>query len=81
MTGARDFAGCTLKFDFQRLPLGYCATLEQEYQPLLVLRHKCGLPSSSASLVEKVSQRVFILTRVPGELDHHCLIFLHAGTE
>jgi len=78
MTGARHFTGCAIKLNFQCLRLSDCAALEQDYQTLFILRHEGWLPASSAPLIEKVSQRIFILTCVPGKLHHYCLIFLHA---
>ena len=45
---------------------------------MFILRHEGRLPSAPASLVEKVRQGVFILTRVTGELNDDSLIFFHA---
>ena len=80
MTGARDFTGCAIEFDFQALHLSYCAALKQEYQPLVILRHQRGFPPPSASLIEKISQRILVFSCMACELDHYSLIFLHAAT-
>jgi hypothetical protein len=63
------------------LAFGYRITLEQNGESLLVLRHERGLPASPASLVEKISQSVLVLTRVTRELDHHSLVFFHQELE
>jgi uracil phosphoribosyltransferase len=52
-------------------------TLEDDSQSLIILHHHCRHPASPAALVEKVGQCVFVISDVPRETHHHCLIFFH----
>jgi hypothetical protein len=61
------------------LSLGHSTALKKDGQAMLVLRHERGLPPAPASLIQKVGQRVFVLTRVSRELDYYSLIFFHMG--
>jgi hypothetical protein len=45
---------------------------------MFVLRHERGLPSTPASFVEKVGQRILVFTCVTCELDYDGLVFFHA---
>src|SRR4051794_10164443 len=71
---ARHFAGRAYKRNFQVLPLGYSASLKENRKSLLVLRHERWLPPTTTSLIEKISERVFILTCMLRELDHDGLV-------
>src|SRR5687767_6965586 len=51
---------------------------EQDRQALLILRHERRLPAAAASLIEEISEGVFVFTRVAGELYHYSLVFFHA---
>ena len=44
---------------------------------MLILGHERGLPSASASLIQKIGQRVFVLTCVASKLDYDSLVFFH----
>ena len=55
----------------------YGITLKQDYESLFILRHQRRLPSAPASLVQKISESVLVLTRVSRQLDHHSLVFFH----
>jgi hypothetical protein len=44
---------------------------------LLVLRNHRGFPPAPAALIEEVRERVFVLTSVSRQLDHHGLVFFH----
>ena len=44
---------------------------------MLVLRHEGGTPSTAASLVQQIGQRVFIVARVARQSKHHRLVFFH----
>ncbi|MGH9419103.1 MAG: hypothetical protein ACRD3J_03950, partial [Thermoanaerobaculia bacterium] len=61
------------------LSLGHSAALKKDCQTMFVLRHERRLPPSPASLVQKVGQCVFVVTRVARELDYYGLIFFHMG--
>lgn len=75
---ARYFAGCAYERDFQLLPLGYSASLKENRKSLFVLRHERWLPTATTSLIEKIGERVLILTCMLRELDHDSLVFFHA---
>ena len=64
-----------------QLSFSYCITLKENRQALFVLRHQRRLPSTSASLIKEIRQSVFVLARVPSELDHDSLVFFHRGLE
>jgi hypothetical protein len=64
MTRPGDFAGRADKRNLQVLPLGGCAARKKYRQPRIVLRHKRRFPPTPAPLVEKVCERVLILTRM-----------------
>ena len=75
----RYFTGRAYERDFQfDLSLGYSASLKEDRESLFVLRHERRFPATPASLVEKIGERVFILTSVLRELYHDSLIFFHA---
>src|SRR6266536_2642336 len=61
------------------LAFDYGATLEENRQALIVLRHQRRLPAAPAPFVEQVCESVFIFTRAPGELQHHRLVFFHGS--
>jgi hypothetical protein len=65
----------------KQLSFCYGIALKENCQALLVLGHQRRLPSASASLVEEISQRVFVLTCVSSELDYHSLVFFHRWLE
>jgi hypothetical protein len=46
---------------------------------MFILGHERRFPSSPASLVQKVGQRIFVFTCVSRELDYDGLIFFHMG--
>ena len=48
---------------------------------MFILRHECGFPSTSASLVEKIGERVLVLACVSRELHHNSLVFFHQELE
>jgi len=52
--------------------------LKKNDQTMFILRHERRLPSTPASLVQKVSQRVLVFPRVTCELDYDGLVFFHA---
>ena len=65
----------------KRLSFCYCIALEQDGQALFILRHERWLPSTSAPLVEKIGERVFVLARVSRKLYHNSLVFFHRELE
>ena len=65
----------------KQLSFSYCIALKENRQALLILRHQRRLPPTSASLIEEIRQSVFILARVPSQLDHNSLVFFHRGLE
>ena len=65
----------------KRLAFCYGITLKQDGEALFILRHQCWLPSASAPLVQKISERVLVLARVPRQLDHNSLVFFHRELE
>ena len=65
----------------KRLTFCYGITLKQDSETLFVLRHQRWLPSTSASLVQKIGERVLVLARVPRQLDHNSLVFFHQELE
>ncbi len=65
----------------KQLAFCYRIALKEDCDALLVLRHHCGLPTSSASLVQEIGERVFIFPRMPRQLDHHSLVFFHQELE
>ena len=65
----------------KQLSFCYCIALKQDREPLLILRHQRWLPSSSASLVQKIGEGIFVLARMPSQLDHDSLVFFHRGLE
>ena len=64
-----------------QLAFCYRITLEQDGQALFILRHERWLPSTSAPLVEKVGERVFVLARVPRQFHYNSLVFFHQELE
>ena len=64
-----------------RLSFCYCITLKQDGEALFILRHECRLPPTSASLVEKVGERILVLACVSRQLDHNSLVFFHQELE
>ena len=65
----------------KQLAFCYCIALKQDREALLVLRHQRGLPSASASLVQKIGEGILVLARMPRQLDHHSLVFFHQELE
>jgi uracil phosphoribosyltransferase len=51
--------------------------LEHDRQSRAVLRHHRGLPPGAAALIQQVGQRVFVIARLPGQTQHHRLVFFH----
>ena len=52
-------------------------SLEDDRQPLLVLRHHGGLPSAAHALVQQIRQRVFVFPHVTCKSMNDGLIFFH----
>ena len=75
MTRARDLAGCS-KNSIPRGTLRLLRCLEQDNEALI---RDMSAGSHSPASMSDGGQRIFVLTCVPGQLDHHCLVFLHAG--
>lgn len=65
----------------KQLTFCYGITLEQNGEALLILGHERRLPSSSAPLIEKIGERILVLARMPGQFDHHSLVFFHRELE
>ncbi len=61
------------------LEVSVAGTLEDDCEPMVILRHHRGSPSASASLVQQIGQGVFVIPGVAREAQHHCLVFFHAG--
>ena len=79
MTGPGYFPGRAYKCYLQAdLSFGHSTALKKNDQSMFVLRHHGRLPAPSASLVQKVGQRVFVFPCVTGELHYYGLIFFHA---
>jgi hypothetical protein len=51
--------------DVRPSALGVAGPLEHEGEPVLILRHHCRPPSTSASLIQEIRERVLIVARVP----------------
>src|SRR5690242_3596037 len=49
--------------------------MKENDEPVSVLAHQGGFPAATASLVQKIGQRVFVIPRVPSQFDHHRLVF------
>jgi hypothetical protein len=81
MAGTGDFSGRADKRYLQQLAFCYRIALEEDRDALLVLRHHCGLPASSASLVQEISESILVFPRMPRQLDHHSLVFFHRELE
>jgi hypothetical protein len=65
----------------KQLAFCYRIALKEDYDALFVLRHQCGLPASSASLVQEVGEGVLIFSRMSRQLHHYSLVFFHQGLE
>jgi tRNA pseudouridine-54 N-methylase len=65
----------------KQLAFCYCIALKEDGDSLFVLGHHRGLPASSTSLVQEIGEGIFILSRVPSQLDHHSLVFFHQELE
>jgi len=65
----------------KQLTFCYGITLKEDSEALLILRHQRRLPSTPAPLVQKVGERVFILTRVSRQFHHNSLVFFHEELE
>jgi hypothetical protein len=63
------------------LTFRYGITLKQDYESLFILRHQRRLPSSSAPLIQQISESILVLARVPRQLDYHSLVFFHQELE
>jgi tRNA pseudouridine-54 N-methylase len=63
------------------LAFGYGVALKENRDPLFVLRHHRRLPTASASLVQEIRERIFVLSCVSRQLDHHSLVFFHQELE
>ena len=64
-----------------QLAFGHCVALKENRHTLLILGHHRGLPAASAPLIQKVGERIFILSRVSRELDYYSLVFFHQELE
>ena len=79
MTRAGNFPGCAYKRYLQSLlSFSNSIALKKDGEPVFVLRHECRFPPASASLIEKIGQRVFVFACMPRELDYDGLVFFHA---
>lgn len=58
--------------------LGVPRSLEHERETMLVLRHHREPPSSPASFVQQVGERVLVIARVARQAKHDRLVFFHA---
>ena len=65
----------------KQLAFCYRIALKEDRDALLVLRHHCRLPASSASLVQEIGEGILIFSRVSRQLDHHSLVFFHQELE
>lgn len=82
VTRACDFSGRAYKGYLQAtLSLSDSVPLKKYDQAMLVLRHERRFPATPASLVQQVGQRVFVFSRMAGQLDYNGLVFFHAGGE
>lgn len=63
------------------LAFSQCITLKEDRQALFILRHHRGLPPSSAPFIQQIGEGIFVLSRMPGKLDHHSLVFFHQELE
>ena len=63
------------------LAFSYRIALKEDRDSLLVLGHQRRLPTSSASLIQKIGKGVFVLSRMSGQLDHNSLVFFHQELE
>ena len=70
-----------MKVISKQLTLCYGITLKQDDETLFILRHQRWLPSTSAPLVQKIGERVFVFARVPRQFDHNSLVFFHQELE
>jgi hypothetical protein len=64
-----------------QLAFRYCIALKKDRDTLLVLGHHRRLPTSAASLVQKVGKGIFVLSRMARELDYDSLVFFHQELE
>lgn len=64
-----------------QLAFRYCIALKKDRDALLVLGHHRRLPTSAASLVQKVRKGIFVLSRMTRELDYDSLVFFHQELE
>ena len=65
----------------KQLAFRYCIALKKNRDALLILGHHRRLPTSAASLVQKVSKGIFVLSRMTRELDYDSLVFFHQELE
>ena len=81
MAGAGDFRAAPTKVISRSLTFRYGITLKEDREPLFILRHQRWLPATSASLIQKIRERVLILACVPRQLHHNSLVFFHQELE
>lgn len=65
----------------KQLAFRYGIALKKDRDALLVLRHHRRLPTSSASLIQKIGKGIFILSSMARELDYDSLVFFHQELE
>ena len=60
--------------------LGFSATraLENDCEPMVVLRQHRGPPATATALVQQIGQCIFVITCMTRETQHHRLVFFHA---
>jgi hypothetical protein len=63
------------------LAFRYCIALKEDRDALLVLGHQRGLPTSSAPLIQKIGEGIFILSCMTRELYYDSLVFFHQELE
>jgi hypothetical protein len=81
MTGAGYFTRRADERYLQALAFCQCVALKKDRQSVAILRHQRRLPPPPASLVQKIGERIFVLTRMTRQLYHHSLVFFHQGLE
>ena len=64
-----------------QLAFRYCIALKKDRDALLVLGHHRRLPTSSAPLIQKIGEGIFILSCMTRELDYDSLVFFHQELE
>ena len=54
-------------------------SLKDHGEPRTLLRHQRRLPTTSAALIEEICERHLVISRVPREMQNHCLVFFHSA--